>query len=592
MQVATLINSGDITGDDGLNLTATDAVLNQCGGLFSNSDIVINGGRLFSNTSGTVSGDDVMIEADNILNDTAKTRDQRSNGFTDRNQQTARIQARGDLTLRAEKTITSMGGRFGSGGSTTLDAGQAVELSALEIERLAKDEINGGYNRESSLIHQLAGVDAGKDLTIRSGGDVTLRGTETSSGGDTEITAADDVHIVAVQDQQSKDLKLDIRTSGLFGTETNIREQSTLTETRGSDIEAGGALTITSRQEDITIDALRLTSEEETTLNAEEGRVALLSNSDTDFERKELREEDLLWWKESDEGHVEETIRHVEIEAGGGLRINAGEGVVVEYRKTGDLNASIDQLASSPGLEWIGQLRNDPRVDWVEVQARFDSWDYENQGLTEAGAAFVSIVVGAVSGGALSNLSATLAQGLGFAADGVVQAALQTGLDSLARLATIALVNNQGDIGAALETLGSSASLRSLATAMVAAGLTAHISDVAGIGPDLPRTAPLADRVAQDIRRGLIRAAVNASVSVAIQGGKLDENLIFALRREAAFVIGENAAQQIGIAVDDGNLNTAGQLIAHAALGCVVGAAASGNCGSGAAGGVIGRRSA
>ena len=592
IQAATLASSGDITGDGGLNVAAADAVLNQGGGLFSNADIIISGGRLFANTSGRVSGDNVAIAADDILNDTAKTRDRRSNGFTDRQQQIARIQARGDLALEAGRSIASTGGQLDAGGSILLDAGQAVELGALEIERLARDEFSGGYNRESLLVNRLAGVDAGAELAINAGGDVILIGTRASSGGDTRITAAQDVSIAAVQDRQSRDFKLHAKTGGLFGTETNIREQSASTETRGSDIEAGGALVITSESENIAIDASRLASREETTLNVEEGKIALLTNTDVDYEQREIREEDALWWNESNEGHYRETIRHVEIEADGGLRINVGEDIVVHYEKTGDLNASLDQLARSPGLEWVGQLRDDPRVNWVEVEARFDEWDYEHQGLTEAGAAVVSLVVVAVSGGALSSLSATLAQGLGFAADGAIQAALQAGLGSLANQASVALVNTQGDIGATLDVLGSSASVRSLAAAMVAAGLTAHVGDAAGIGADLPKTAPLPDRVAQDIRRNLIRASVNASVSTAIEGGEIDENLVSALRREAASVIGENAAQEIGRAFHSGEIDRFAQLVAHAAVGCVGGAVASGECGSGAFGAVVGEAAA
>ena len=128
----------------------------------------------------------------------------------------------------------------------------------------------------------------------------------------------------------------------------------------------------------------------------------------------------------------------------------------------------------------------------------------------------------------------------------------------LARLptkASIALVNTRGDIGATLETLGSSDSLCLLATAMAMAGLIAHVGDVAGIGADLPKAAPLTDRVAQDIRRSLIRMTVNAGVSTAIEGGSLDENLISVLRQEAASVIGENAAQEIGRAFHSGEID-------------------------------------
>ena len=259
----------------------------------------------------------------------------------------------------------------------------------------------------------------------------------------------------------------------------------------------------------------------------------------------------------------------------------------LHYEKTGDLNASLDQLARSPGLEWVGQLRNDPRVNWVEVEARFDEWDYENQGLTEVGASLVASVVGLMSGGALSNLSVVLAETIGFAADGALQAALKVGLESLAKRAGVALVDNQGDIGATLDTLGSSASVRSLATAMATTGLTAHISDVAGIGDNLPETAPLADRVAQDIRRNLVWATVNANISLAIEdgaveGGALYERIAAALRQSAGSVIGENTTQEIDQAFHSGEINRFAKILAHGVAECVSKFTSSGDYGSGA----------
>ena len=59
-------------------------------------------------------------------------------------------------------------------------------------------------------------------------------------------------------------------------------------------------------------------------LTASEGPVSLLAKTDTDYVQKHRREADLLWWNERDRGQVKETVRPVEIEAGGGLRINAG----------------------------------------------------------------------------------------------------------------------------------------------------------------------------------------------------------------------------------------------------------------------------
>lgn len=53
-------------------------------------------------------------------------------------------------------------------------------------------------------------------------------------------------------------------------------------------------------------------------------------------------------------------------------------------------------------------------------------------------------------------------------------------------------------------------------------------------------------------------------------------------------MIGEVGANEIGNAAKSGDINTAAQYIAHAALGCAVGAVGGGDCASGATGGVVG----
>ena len=68
------------------------------------------------------------------------------------------------------------------------------------------------------------------------------------------------------------------------------------------------------------------------TLQAPEGEVLLLAKTDTDYAQKKRREADLLWWNERDQGRFKETVRPVEIEAGGGPRIHAGRGVEATFR--------------------------------------------------------------------------------------------------------------------------------------------------------------------------------------------------------------------------------------------------------------------
>ena len=60
------------------------------------------------------------------------------------------------------------------------------------------------------------------------------------------------------------------------------------------------------------------------TFTVSEGEVSRLAKTDTDYIQKRRREADLLWWNERDRGRFKETVRPVEIEAGGGLSIHAG----------------------------------------------------------------------------------------------------------------------------------------------------------------------------------------------------------------------------------------------------------------------------
>ena len=589
-----LANSGRIEGRDRLDIKTADALVNRGGALVSQGDVEIDGGALFANISGTVSGNGVRITAGDIEHATAVVRDRYGKNFADRAQQTARIEARGDLALEATGSISATGSDIAAGGNAVLRAGGDIGIRALAVEKRFKDIFREGYNLAAALTHRQATLKAGGDVTVDAGKDLTLRGATVEAGADAQLAAGGNVTVASVQDRRQKDFKYDFRGSGPLGVETNIREQRAMVETKRSTVAAGGTLTVRAGTGDLTLDAARLKSGGETVLDAAEGKVALLTETDSSFKQDYKRTEDLVWWKERDKGHYKEEIEHVEIEAGGGLKIVAGDGIVVEYHKTDSLNASLDRLAQSPGLAWIDQLRDNPDVDWTAVDAAFKEWDYKAEGLTQAGAALVSLVTAAVTAGTLSSVSAMLAKGLGFAGAGSMQAALQAGLTSLTSQASVALVNNRGDLGAALRQLGSSLTLKSLATAMIAAGLSTELTQLAGLDKALPKNAVFADRVVHSLQRNLIRSTVQAAVATAIQGGKLDDALMGALRTAAAQTIGEHGAQQISKAylkaAADGvdPIEFALHKVAHAALGCVTAGVGGSDCASSAAGGAAG----
>ncbi len=600
INAAHVINSGLIAGTDALAISTAGDLLNIGGSLLSGGDIGIDAGGLFANQSGIVfGGGDVGIQAGAILNETLSERIEFAGGFADQMLQVAQITAGGSLHLDAAGFIQSIGGVFESGEEMTLLAGDDISILALQLANEHDFEFDGGFEHSSALINQLATLDAGGDLTMLAGGDLTIQGGELTAGADATLFALGDTTIESVQDFQHDEYQLDTESGGflgLFSTGTSIHEMDVELDTLATTISAGGDLTIASGTGDLTLDAVDLGSGGDILLSAEQGTVALLSNTDQSSEQEYEHDQGVLWFTEEDQGHNEESIEHVTIEQGGELTIVAGDGVVVEYERVGSQQESLDQLVQTPELAWMQQLRDDPNVDWNGLDAAFEEWDYQTQGLTPTGAALVSLIVGVATGGTLSGAAASITNALSLGANVALQAgvqsAIQAGLTSLVNRAAVLLVNNLGDIGATLQQLASLETLTTLGTAMLTAGLTTGLTEAAGLGGELVSTAPLADRVAEDLQQGLIGTAVDTGVSTLIEGEELGDALLSSLRAEAAGVLGENLAQEIGAAVDNGDLDTAGQLIAHAALGCATGLLAADDCPSAAAGAVIGEATA
>ncbi|MDX8354532.1 DUF637 domain-containing protein [Cognatiyoonia sp. IB215182] len=517
-----IANSGRISGVNRLDLRSATVFANDGGSLFSNADITINAGTIFANRSGLIVGDgDIDIAAAEVIHNTLMSRDDMPSGYNDRVQQIASIQAGGNLRIDVTGSVQSTGGEFVAGDALTISAGDGVEISALALETKREDEIRGGYDNEFSRTNTLASIAAGGDLNITTGGDLTLRGVDASAGGDAALTAEGSVEIASVQDVDQSDFSLEID-GGLLEVDTSIRQQDVSVETQRTVIAASGGLTITSNTSNVTVDAAILESGGETRLTAA-GEVRLLAETDSTFQQDYLREEDLLWWSEENEGQSVETIEIVEVYADGGFTINAGTGIVIEYQTHENLDDALTTISAQPGLEWMGNMRTDPSVDWTGIKATVEEWDYEEQGLTEAGALLVTAIVTYATGGLTAGWAEGIAASIGAGATG--QVVIQAGISNLITQSSVALVNNQGDLAATLEQLGSDEALRSLATAMVSAGFTAHLNNAAGLGNFDPQTVTAMENTIHRVQTGLISASVNATVSTAISGGDIGDNL-------------------------------------------------------------------
>ena len=116
-----------------------------------------------------------------------------------------------------------------------------------------------------------------------------------------------------------------------------------------------------------------------------------------------IKSENTLWQKQEGEGSYQETLKLMEIEAGGEINLVGKEGIIVEIPE-GKLKNTLTELSANPEFAWLNQLEGREDVDWHQVSLAFDEWDYRQEGLTPAAAAVIAIAVSMVTspGGALA----------------------------------------------------------------------------------------------------------------------------------------------------------------------------------------------
>ncbi|WP_286599692.1 DUF637 domain-containing protein [Variovorax sp. J22P240] len=226
----------------------------------------------------------------------------------------------------------------------------------------------------------------------------------------------------------------------------------------------------------------------------------------------------LTWQSTKDSGTTDETLHYNQINAGS-LEVNAD-------RVTVGMNAkdSVDALAQQPGVGWIGQMNSDPKlagkVDWQKIDEAHRQWDYGKSGLTPEGAAVVTAVVTYLTWGAASAAGASVAGSVGGGA--VVQGAVAAGVSALASQASVALINNKGDLGKTFDDLGSNSSVKNLLTAIVTGGVLGGLN----LNPTgLPTTGGGASEFMNQLGKNLTAGATKAVISTAINGGSLEDAL-------------------------------------------------------------------
>jgi filamentous hemagglutinin len=436
-------------------------------------------------------------------------------------------------------------------------------------------------------------ITSGGNFTANAVNNINIAGSDITAVGDASLTAANDVNITSVQDSEYHYRETKKKSSSLakgfdstgalgFGSDKNSKHESQTITNVASNI-SGNNVNITSGANTVVV-ASNLTATNDVNINS--GGIAYLGAAkDADYESNSKSSKSLNWQSMSGSGHSDETVVHTKISAGGDVNINALQGVIVDIKNGGTVQQSIDKLATQPGLEYLADLKNNPNVDWNKINEAHKNWNYKSQGLTEVGAAIVTIVVtvATMNSAAVQGLAAKAGTAAGTATGAAsVSAAAYAGtiggMSALTSQASVSLINNQGDIGKTLRDIGSSETIKSVLVSAATAGAIAGLSNAAGVAGKFSDF-----KLVDQAKKVVITVGATATVDSIINGTDLGKNLVSSLKTTLVSAVGSNAAGLIGERLD--GISAA---VAHAALGCAEGAVGGGGCTGGAIGAVAG----
>jgi filamentous hemagglutinin family protein len=571
----------------------------------------------------------------------------------------SRVNATGNVDLLAMNSITGTAASVASEGQTRMIAGDTISLVEGRDERsydqqwktasydfFARTETSTKIQdqRSTALLGQVSGTEG---VTMQAGSAIQLSGQQLAAElGEIQLGAPQIVLASAlnlVNHSESTETKtIGISTGVLTGTfqpgqgmfyQVNLDQANSQTSLAATRLTAQDITLNTTDNGntggDITLAAVELratgnqsqnrggtSSEGRINLDAGDGSVNFATVQTTEVASISRKASDIAWQATSGSGRQDETAQHTKID--GELTLNAAQ-IKVQGTAT-SLEQAAKALAQQPGLEWLGQLQSDPalaaKVDWQKINEAHKDWQYNQQGLTPAGAAIITLVVAFFTAGAASGAASSLSTsaGLSGAAAASASAAMAAGMSMLMGQAAVTMINTGGNIGDTLKQMGSKDSVRALITAMVTAGALGALNytppdtsvtvdpSYSGVGGNVGSSAGQGTlqtfQKANDFSGNLLKNITNnlasATIDAAINGKPLDSETLADSLKSALITAGmAQGANSIGDAKVTGDLNAFTHKVAHAILGCAAGASMDGgSCATGAVGGVVGELAA
>ncbi|MGN8141414.1 two-partner secretion domain-containing protein [Pseudomonas sp. 22105] len=622
-----IVNSGLIEAGNRLDLLATNDIVNKSGGIITGRDVNL------TTRTGDVINERTITSSDNSTRFGTQHHDYADNA--------ARIEAANDLTVKAAKDINIAGGVMKSGQDMVVNAGRDINVSSVQVNNSvfhddrhnSSDvtqlgaEIDAGRDFKADAkrdINVIASqIDAKRDVAIKATGDVVITSAadEThslskskkltvqedhvsqvmsgiSAGGDvrldagkdlsvisSRITAGDEAYLVAgdnldILAAQDSDYSLyDKKKKGSFGKLKMQRDEIRDIKYVGSEIKAGGDLTLSSKGDQL-YQVATLESGNNITLDSG-GAITFEGVKDLHDESHTKTNNNAAWVSAKGRGTTDETLRQTQMIAKGNIVIKAVDGLKIDVKDVNQQSVSqtIDAMVKAdPKLAWLKDAEARGDVDWRLVKEVHESFKYSNSGLGPASQMIIAIIMAAVVGPAA--LTALSGMGTFWAA---TFAAVATGA---ATNATTSFINNGGNLGAVFADVTSSDALQGYVVSGLTAGLMSeYLNKLTGVkfdangkyaGPSLATWEGVSKFAGSQVLQGSTSALITKAVGGDANVGDLLQTALFNTVAAYSFNLVGDLTKGV---VDDGS---ATKVIIHAAVGGLLAEMTGGDFATGA----------
>ncbi|MFW3900677.1 DUF637 domain-containing protein [Klebsiella variicola] len=494
-----------------------------------------------------------------------------------------RIHGANSVTLAANGAIQATGSTLTSNGNITLTSGGNMQFQSARGTVYRES----GNSWTESVSQTGVMLNAGGALTIISGGSILFQASRLLAKGAMDV-AAKGGWLYAQAMEESSHYQRETTKRKWWGEKTTVKQTKHTTTNKVTEFTAGGNLSLMSR-DDSTYEASKIEAQKNATLTSTNGKVNFLAVKNTTFEQTVSTSKG-FYIKQGNKGYSEGKWVLPSVYVGGQLTVNAANGISADIKaKNGQaLQGAVNALGALSGTEWLKGLNTRSDVQWNTVKDAYDSWNYKSQGLNPAVAAVIAIAAAAVTAG--SSLSATVASSVTSSVGGgvVTTGAVTAGMSSLAAQVAVALVETQGNLSKTLSALGSSSSVKSLATSMVIGGALAGFDKVMNIDvpPDKAQLPALVKNEGwgKVVQRVAGQSVISSSLNTTINGGSFKDNLTNALLANIGNQINAEGAGLIG---DNGEiLGLPGKALSHAVVSGISAEIGRGD-GKGAAAGAL-----